>query len=182
MRIRLAIGNADRIIFALGACFLTYYQVPHTVFYVYILVVGFTEFLQLLKHVSRLRLVFLEAFCLLTGGKSEEFLLRYTSLHCRNPFTRCFTKSPVSYIPVGSTRPTYQTICHFQLKNPDDFDAGAHHELTVGDRRLIIKTVCGGIEEGTEDNIRSSNMEAPWEVDRVTFEMSNENLGRLKGY
>ena len=33
-----------------------------------------------------------------------------------------------------------------------------------------------------EDNIRSVKMEVPWGVDRVTFEMSNENLGRLIGY
>jgi hypothetical protein len=101
--IRLAIENADRVIFVLAASFLTYYQVPHTAFYVYISVVLFTGFFQILNEATTLRLVLLELFSYFTLGKSEAFLLRYSSFHFHNPFTRRLTESQVIYVPVGFT-------------------------------------------------------------------------------
>jgi hypothetical protein len=176
--IRLAIGNADRVIFVLAASFLTYYQVPHTAFYVYISVVLFTGSFQILKEATTFRLVLLQVLSICTLGKSEALLLRYSSFHFRNPFTRRYTESEVIYVPVGSSLPDYSRISYFQFEVSNDFNAVVDHELTVGDCRLIMKTIQGGVEQ----SIRSLQIEAPWGVDRITFEMDDDNLGRLIGY
>ena len=119
MAIRLAVGNADKVIFVLAASFLTYYQVPHTAFYVYISVVVFTGFLQVLRYESTLRPQILELFGFLTLGLSEAFLRRCTSLHFRNPFTRRPTESREIYIPVGSPLPWFRAIRYFQFEIPE---------------------------------------------------------------
>ena len=189
MAIRLAVGNADKVIFVLAASFLTYYQVPHTAFYVYISVVGFTGFLQVLRYESTLRPQILGLFGSLTLGLSEAFLRRCTSLHFRNPFTRRLTESREIYIPVGSPLPLFQAIRYFQFEIPDGFNADDDIDETVGDCKLEIKTIQqdnieGTVEQGIKNvcRVRYLRIEAPWGVDRITFEMNDENLGRLVSY
>jgi hypothetical protein len=84
----------------------------------------------------------------------------------------------VFFVPVGSSLPAHREICYFQFEAPNDFNPVGDHDLVVGDCILIIKTIPGGVEL----NIRSLWIEAPWGVDRITFEMSDDNLGRLIGY
>jgi hypothetical protein len=84
----------------------------------------------------------------------------------------------VFFVPVGSSLPAHREICYFQFEAPNDFNPVGDHDLTVGDCSLIIKTIQGGVEQ----SIRSLRIKAPWGVDRITFEMSDDNLGRLIGY
>lgn len=58
--LRLAIGNADRAIFILAAPLLTWYQVPHTAFYVYVSVISFRGCLQV--YDTKIRLIVLHIF------------------------------------------------------------------------------------------------------------------------
>ena len=61
--IRLAVHNADSVVFVLASSFLSFYQIPRTAFYVYISVIGFTGFLQFLRYESDIGIDFY-CFCL----------------------------------------------------------------------------------------------------------------------
>ena len=124
------------------------------------------------------KLILLDVVSFFMLGASEAILLRCSSYHFNNSFIRKTITSHVIFVPIGSSLPPYREICYFQFEVPNGFNLGGDLDLTVGDYRLTMKTIQGGVEL----YIRSLRIEAPWGVDEIIFEMSDDNLGRLIGY
>lgn len=174
--VRLALANADRVIFVLASSFLSFYQIPRKAFYVYISIIGVTGFLQFLRYDSEIRIVILNTLAVITLGKSNQFLRKYTSLHCSNPFTRYNTESQVVYVPVGMRVPhSYEVIEVFDFPISTNF----HFKKMVGNCELRIETLS---ESTVPSIIRWLHVKAPWGSSVITFNMENDNLGKLISY
>lgn len=171
--VRLAVAHADRVIFVLATSFLSFYQVPRKVFYVYMAVLVVTGILQFLRYDSPIRTVILLLIELITCEKGILFLRKFTSFHSSNPFNRKYTTSKVVFIPVGFSRPYSRKPCGFEFST--SVDLNFHKD--VGDCEISIHTF-----PPHHMSLRGLNIEAPWGFDRIVFEMTDDKLGKLISY
>lgn len=103
--LRLALANADRVIFVFATSILSFYQVPKLVFYVYIAVLLVTGFIQFLRFDTQIRVGFLNTLGVITREKSNHFFRKFTILHLSHPYTRGVKSSNTIFIPVGHKVP-----------------------------------------------------------------------------
>jgi len=113
-------------------------------------------------------------------------LRKFTTLHFRNPFNRCVTRSRVIYVPIGLEIPIpylriYSEIPSSPAMEIFDFPVSEHlkFDKIIGNCRIVIRTLKNNSHSST---IRYLYVGAPWGSNRFTVHMENDNLGRLISY
>jgi len=174
---RLALANADNVIFVFASSILSFYQVSRKVFYICISVLSVTGFLQFLRTDSLLRVFLLRSMNSITISQSNLFLRKFTGLYFSNPFTRRLTLSSTIFVPVGDIVYTSRGVKVSLFEFPISTNLSFRSE--VGDCMVLVLTVN---TLGGSSVVRILEVEAPWGDKAVTFTMPDENLGRFISY